>query len=139
MEKIIAAIVLIAESLSRIADSLEAKQSLVTGGEAVEVEPEAPKSKRSRKADPEPEAEPVTEEELPEEPAAEEDVTAEEEPAEEPSITAEELQALAQKAVKKGRTAEIKVWLSKRKAPSVGTMDPKHYVDAKAFLTKLAS
>jgi hypothetical protein len=138
MEKIIAAIVLIAESLRRIADSLEAKQSLVTGGDAVEVEPEAPKSRRSRKEEPATEEEPPAEDVPADEPAAEEDVTAETDP-EEPGITAEELQALAQKAVKKGRTAEIKVWLSKRKAPSVGTMDPKHYVDAKAFLTKLAS
>lgn len=133
MEKLINAIVLIAESLKRIADSM------TVGTKSPATPAEEPKTRRSRKADPEPEAAPEAEAEA-EEPAAEEeaDVTAEEE-TEEETIKVEDLQALAQKAVKKGRVAEIKVWLSKRKAPSVGTMDPKHYADAKAFLTELAS
>ena len=133
MEKLINAIVLIAESLKRIADSMTADKSPTTPAEE-------PKSRRSRKADPEPEAEPEAEAEA-EESSEEEsgDVTADEETETEPEIKVEDLQALAQKAVKKGKVADIKAWLVKRKAASVGTMDPKHYADAKAFLTKLAS
>lgn len=133
MEKLIAAIVLIAESLKRIADSLEAK----TASAEPVAAPEEPKSRKSRKADP------VPEEQLAEDDAPVDDVVGseEEEPAveEEATITVEELQALAKKAVAKGKVSEIKPWLAKRKAASVGTMDPKHYADAKAFLTKLAS
>jgi FtsZ-interacting cell division protein YlmF len=132
MEKLIAAIVLIAESLKRIADSMTADKSPTTPAEE-------PKTRRSRKADPEPEPEPEAETEAESEPEAEADVTADDVTAEEEEeIKVEDLQALAQKAVKKGKVADIKAWLTKRKAASVGTMDPKHYSDAKTFLTKLA-
>jgi len=132
MERIADAIELIAQKLSRASE--------LTGTTTVmpEVTIDVPVTAEGT-PEPQPVAKKKRAKKVKEAPVIEAEPEPEPEPEVETSVTLNDLRELGRKAIKSGKTKEVKEWLREREAENLSKLDKKHFTAAYNFLNDMSN